>query len=51
MESHVEQVRQALAVLLAARWEHVCRKIEELAQEFSEEDYEWRPHADVRSCG
>jgi uncharacterized damage-inducible protein DinB len=51
MESRVEQLQEALAVLLVARWEHVCRKIEQLAQEFSEEDYEWRPQPDVRSCG
>lgn len=34
-----------------ARWQQVCRKIEDLAEEFREEDYGWRPKDDVRTCG
>ena len=51
MASSVEQKQETTITFLAGRWEQVCRKFEELAQEFTEEDYEWRPQADMRSCG
>ena len=50
MASTVEQRQERIGMFLVGRWEQVCRKFEELAQEFSE-DYEWRPQADMRSCG
>jgi uncharacterized damage-inducible protein DinB len=51
MASSVEQRQETIVMFFAGRWEQVCRKFEELAQEFSEEDFEWRPQADMRSCG
>jgi hypothetical protein len=51
MAASAEQKQETMVTFLAGRWEQVCRKFEELAQEFSEEDYGWRPQADMRSCG
>lgn len=51
MASSVEQKQKTMVAVLAGRWEQACRKFEELAREFSEEDYEWRPQAEMRSCG
>jgi uncharacterized damage-inducible protein DinB len=45
------QQEGALTALLLPRWEEVSRKIEQLAVEIPGEKFEWRPTANVRTCG
>ena len=48
MSTHVEQ-EEAVAAMLAERWEHAAKKIERLAEELPAEKFESRPVEGIRS--
>jgi uncharacterized damage-inducible protein DinB len=45
------QPKETISTLLTSRWEEVGRKLETLAREFPESQYEFRPAKEVRTFG
>ncbi len=49
MKSQVEE--EALAGVLVSRWQQASDKLEQLAAEFPQDKYDWRPQPGIRTCG
>lgn len=45
------QTKDHLSELLISRWEHVSKKLEPVAEEFPEREYDSRPVSEVRTFG
>lgn len=45
------QEEGTLGTLLTERWEQISRKAEQLAEAIPDEKFEWKPTADIRTCG